>query len=211
MEFEKIKLILSILPKISLIKTLYYCFKFKCHILVGRGAKIILSENSKIIVKGNLFIGLIYNWNQRTVLEIGKNGTLIVEGSASLMKGSKTVISENATLKVCHNSSIGENSFIKCRKKIEIGENCAISWNVTIIDSDLHQIIIDGNNQENTKEIMINNNVLIGCNSTILKGVKIGESSVVGAGTVVSKSIPPNSLSVGNPNRIAKQNVKWEP
>lgn len=53
-------------------------------------------------------------------------------------------------------------------------------------------------------EIIIEDNVWIGDKATILAGVKIGEGSVIGANTVVTKDIPPYSVAVGNPVRIIK-------
>ena len=64
-----------------------------------------------------------------------------------------------------------------------------------------------------TDQIIIENNVWIGANSTILAGVHIGEHVVVGAGSVVTKDIPPFSVVVGNPAKIIKkydfQVKKW--
>jgi len=57
----------------------------------------------------------------------------------------------------------------------------------------------------NTKSIFIDNNCWIGANTVILAGVSIGEGSVIGAGSVVTKNIPKFSLAVGNPARVIKQ------
>jgi acetyltransferase-like isoleucine patch superfamily enzyme len=64
------------------------------------------------------------------------------------------------------------------------------------------------------REVVIEENVYIGSNSVILPGVTIGKNSVIGAGSVDTKDIPPFSLAVGNPARVVKQYVsetgRWE-
>ncbi len=58
--------------------------------------------------------------------------------------------------------------------------------------------------------MIIGNHVWIGENALILKGVKIGDNSIVGAGSVVTKDVPNNSIVAGNPARIIKNNINWE-
>jgi acetyltransferase-like isoleucine patch superfamily enzyme len=124
---------------------------------------------------------------------IGKNGTCTV-GDFTLLNG----------------------AIIMAEERIEIGSYCLISWNVGIADSDFHplepaQRLIDAHALApyfkdrpprpplRTAPVIIADNVWIGMNATILKGVSIGENSVVAAGSVVSKSIPPNTVVAGNP------------
>ena len=57
---------------------------------------------------------------------------------------------------------------------------------------------------EQTKNTFVGNGASIGANATILPGIFIGENSMVGAGTVLTKSVPPNSLVYGNPGKIMK-------
>ena len=65
-----------------------------------------------------------------------------------------------------------------------------------------------------TKQVVIGNNVWIGSNTVVLLGVKIGDNSVIGAGSTVVEDIPPYSVAVGNPARVVKrynfETKKWE-
>jgi acetyltransferase-like isoleucine patch superfamily enzyme len=85
------------------------------------------------------------------------------------------------------------------------------------MDSDVHKHAEEGVNinkvssDDITSEIIIGNKVWIGGNCTILKGVNIGNGAVIGAGSVVSKDVPPNVLATGNPCKIMKENYQWKP
>ncbi|EHM02236.1 bacterial transferase hexapeptide repeat protein [Acetobacteraceae bacterium AT-5844] len=57
---------------------------------------------------------------------------------------------------------------------------------------------------------MIGDHVWIGDDALVLKGVTIGQASIIGARSVVTKDVPPNSVAVGTPARIIRRNVTWE-
>jgi acetyltransferase-like isoleucine patch superfamily enzyme len=113
-------------------------------------------------------------------------------------------------------------ALVMAEERIEIGSHCLISWNVGIADSDFHplapaQRIIDAHAlapffkdrpprpKLRTTPVIISDNVWIGMNAIILKGVTIGENSVVAAGAVVTKSVPPNVVVAGNPAAVTKE------
>ncbi len=81
---------------------------------------------------------------------------------------------------------------------------------MTIIDTDFHRII-DSTLKNNIicESINIGNHVWIGCNVTILKGVNIGDNSIIAAGSIVNKDVPKNCLAGGNPARIIKKDISW--
>lgn len=103
-------------------------------------------------------------------------------------------------------TSINRNTVLRGRFKI--GSNCAIAPNCMIIGS--NHVFKD--RTRNFKEqgfvckgIIIEDDVWIGANSVVLDGVTIGKGCVIGAGSIVTKSIPPYSVAVGNPCRVIKE------
>ena len=85
--------------------------------------------------------------------------------------------------------------------EIVIGNNVVVGANTTIGDRDGHQDIYDAT----PTPIHIEDNVWLGMNVTILKGVKIGKNSIVGAGSIVTKNIPENEIWAGVPARFIKK------
>lgn len=93
-------------------------------------------------------------------------------------------------------------------ERITIGNNVAIGANSTIADTDFHPlnpVIRHQRPQESdTAPILIEDDVFIGMNCLILKGVTIGHGSVIGAGSVVAKDIPACVIAAGNPARVIR-------
>ena len=106
---------------------------------------------------------------------------------------------------------IGSNSFLNgprfgCQVMISIGEY-AILGDTRIMDTDFHSIYPDrwSSNAKILKgPVTLENNVWVGGGSAILKGVTIGENSVLGFGSVVSEDVPRNCVVAGNPASVVK-------
>jgi acetyltransferase-like isoleucine patch superfamily enzyme len=81
-------------------------------------------------------------------------------------------------------------------ERITVGENCVIGYNTTIL---AHEYLI---REYRLGDVIIEDEVMIGANSTILPGVTIGKGAIVSAGTLVHKSVPAGSFAGGNPMRI---------
>lgn len=120
------------------------------------------------------------------------------------------VVKENGILKIGNNVGMSSIAII-CDKHIQIGDFVMIGGNVVIYDTDFHSL--DSNlrhekmndySNTNRQDVIIENNVFIGAHSTILKGVCIGENSIIGACSVVTKSIPKNEIWGGNPAKFIR-------
>lgn len=87
-------------------------------------------------------------------------------------------------------------------EKIKIGKNSIIGYNTTIL---AHEYLID---EYRFGEVEIGDEVMIGANSTILPGIKIGNRAVVSAGTLVNQDIPEGAFAFGNPMQIKDRTKK---
>jgi acetyltransferase-like isoleucine patch superfamily enzyme len=95
--------------------------------------------------------------------------------------------------------------------QVYIGARCMISWNCSIFDSIGHRFWLQGQDQaEIEAPIMIGDDVWIGPYSVIMKGVTIGNNCIIGAGSVVRRDVPSDSLAYGNPARVVGKVDRWE-
>jgi len=122
------------------------------------------------------------------------------------------IVGPNANLKIGNNVGISCTAII-CKNSITIGDNVKIGGNTVIYDTDFHSLdvksrtmIPEDTSNAITQPVIIEANVFIGAHTTILKGVTIGENSIVGACSVVTKNIPSNELWAGNPAKFIRKN-----
>lgn len=156
---------------VSYIKILTYKVLFRQKLKINNIMKSYILENSKIY--------------------IGKNGKIEFKDAPLCRENVKFNVN-NGTLIIGNNTFINKDSSINVREGVSIGNNCLIGENVRIYDHD-HVFDLNNNileaNLFKTSKIKIGNNVWIGSNSVILKGVIIGNNVVIGAGSIVTKNI----------------------
>jgi len=137
------------------------------------------------------------------------NSKLTCKGHIQSFEAVRIECLPNAVLEIGNKSYINHDSEIRCREHISIGNNVSIAYNVLIQDSDYHTMYDErGNEKPQTLPIVIEDDVWIGANAIILKGVTLGKGCVVAAGSVVTKGVPAYALVGGNPARIIKQEIK---
>lgn len=141
----------------------------------------------------------------------GKTGRLIAGRGVRIAHGCVIVVGERGLLSLGTRTIIGSNTRIMAATQVRIGARCMISWNCSIFDSIGHHMWLEGQDEaEIEAPITIGDDVWIGPYTIIMKGVEIGSNSIIGAGSVVRRSMPPNSLTYGNPARVVGKVDRWE-
>lgn len=144
----------------------------------------------------------------------------ILIGKDSHIRGELLTFAHGGKITLGSFCYVGENTRIWSAQSIEIGNRVLISHNTNIFDSDTHpisaqrrheqfrQIISSGHPAHislNEAAVVIEDDVLIGCNAVVLKGIVIGEGAIVGAGSVVTKDVPAWTVVAGNPARVIRE------
>jgi acetyltransferase-like isoleucine patch superfamily enzyme len=111
---------------------------------------------------------------------------------------------EDARISIGDDTFINYGSSISAHKQVKIGHHCLLGHYTLIIDNNEHgvdhrDVVLA------SAPVTIGDHVWIGSRVVILPGVSIGDYAAVGAGSVVTKDIPPNCLAVGNPARFVRQ------
>ena len=172
-----------------------YNIEYGPHMIIHGHVGLSLSNNAKVKLGKNLYMS---NGNHQNPLSGNDEGHIHVEENATLTIGDYVGIS---------------GTRIWCSERITIGNYVKIGGGVTIIDTDAHSLdfvnrrnkIMDQKLKKNSP-IIIEDDVFIGMNSLILKGVTLGRGCVIGAGSVVTKSVPANSVACGNPAVVINNN-----
>ncbi|WP_316674366.1 DapH/DapD/GlmU-related protein [uncultured Tolumonas sp.] len=140
----------------------------------------------------------------------GSNHIFIGEDS-SLGVGCRIESYLGGTVSIGKNVQINDYLHIGCTNSVIIEDNCLLASKVFITDhnhgsTSNHDILLQPKLRGlSSAPVKINTNVWIGENVSILPGVVIGESSIIGAGSVVTKNIPPFSIACGVPAKVIKR------
>ena len=169
--------------------------------------------------------------NVKKINKIGNNSSLVCRiekrnknskiyvGNDCLINGRLVTEIEGSLIDIKDNVFIGGNTIIDCKQQITIEKDVLVSYECVIFDHNSHSVISserknDLNDFKNnslewekvkSKKILIKKNAWVCARSMILKGVTIGEGSIVAAGSVVTEDVPDYSLVAGNPAKFIKK------
>ena len=175
--------------------------------MANRYDKVFVNKSAKLMLRKNLYLSTnSMNGNGRSsILRMDENSVLTCEGF-KFMYGADIILFNGSQLTLGKDSFINSDCKIRCHKEISIGDDCAISHDVTIMDSDAHEL----NGNRNTRPIHIGNHVWVGTKVTILNGVNIGDGAVIAAGAVVTHDVPEGALVGGVPAKVIDGKVEWK-
>ena len=143
----------------------------------------------------------------------GKDNILEIESGVNMRGCEIEIDGNNCSLIIGKGSIIGKNCYLSAREngtRLSIGENCMLSRNVKVMTSDGHDILKDNVRINPSKNISIGNHVWLADNTTILKGASIGDSSIIGINSTLTKPIPSNTIAAGNPAKVINNGVDWD-
>lgn len=150
----------------------------------------------------------------------GSASSIRIDGHCTI--GAEFIALHGGRITVGQNTYIGPSTSIQAKQDIRIGNNVIIANNVILVDNNNHptdpamrlQMSACADYMHDplwswepadSAPIVIEDNVWIGRDSRILKGVTVGKGSIVALGAIVTKDVPPYSLVAGNPARVVKQ------
>ena len=180
----------------------------KGRLLCFRGALVSLGANAKINLNALLVVGKkrVLGHSVTTRIQIDRYGLMTVNNTFCVNEGAYIWVTKSGHLTL-DGGFINEGATITCATSVHIGKGANIAREAVIRDYDGHYI--EDLNYRTAKPVWIGDNVWIGYRAMILKGVTIGDGSIVAANAVVTKDVPPHCIVAGNPAKVIRENIKW--
>jgi acetyltransferase-like isoleucine patch superfamily enzyme len=165
-------------------------------ILAVLRAKMALRRCTSVGPKPRLFgKAMVQNWGRITIGE-----RILIYGGAVRCE---LVANPGGAIEIGDGVFLNAGVSISAHHLVKIGNGCQIGNYALLMDNDYHRV---GNLREAgaSKPIILGNDVWLGAHVIVLKGVTIGDGAVIGAGSVVTRDVPPRAVAVGSPARVVK-------
>lgn len=171
--------------------------------------KYIDGKNNKIVVGKKTIL------NNTKIRIVGNNNRIIFgENVVVGPKCSFWMEGNNITIQIGNGTTFTHTVHFCAQEdniSILVGEDCMFANTIIVRTSDSHPIYDLKTRQRinPAKDVIIGNHVWIAPNTKIMKGANIGNNSIIGSNTMVTKSLPSNCLAVGSPAKIVKTSINW--
>lgn len=166
----------------------------------GKGNRIDLGKAANYLTDCHIYIRGDYNVIRLGERNVFRKADLYIEDSRSEISFGNN----NHIMSFTHIAALEG-------KAICFGDECLFSADVIFRNSDSHAIYDSetGTRINPAESILVGNRVWFGNKTTVLKGVKIGDNSVVATGAIVTHDVPSNSIVAGVPAKVVKSNIIW--
>ena len=130
-------------------------------------------------------------WSLPTIVNYGGR---IEIGNCTLFTGVRLEVWQGAEISIGNGTYLNRNTEVLAGRSVRIGRDCMIARDVLIMDTDQHAL---PGQPLQIAPVVVEDRVWIGARAIILKGVHLGHDSIVGAGAIVTRSVPPHTVVVG--------------
>lgn len=213
-------------------KSIYFNFRYlpfkqakKMPFRLGPNVKLEIDKSAKIVIEadeiksGMIQIGIGYGSYRRgekltSYINMRENSIWILRGQAIFQRGAYIQIEKDAKIDIGYHFNANSYFLMTTDCEIKIGEWGFFGWNISILDTDGHDIVDaeTGEVLNGKKPIIIGNRVWICSETSVLKGSVIADNSIIGYGSLVTgKHIQENTLMAGRPAKDVAYNRDWRP
>ena len=216
-KWMKLFLILLGLPKSLYLNLRSFPFLNAIHlpIIVSPFFRIVSTKGTIEISDTDIKFGMIkiglsgFGLSLHNPCVLQNNGRIVFKGRCEIGGGTR-ITCFGGVLEIGDGCTFTGDCIICAKKRISIGQDCLISWNTQIMDSDYHQIKVDGMVINDDEEVIISDHVWICSNVTVLKGTKLGRNNVVGSMSLLNREINGDNIVImGNPPKVVRYNIEW--
>jgi len=180
-------------------------------VLLARYALLKLRYGKRLQTDGICFVC------PRVTLEIGRHATLRIGRWAWIGHGSKIRVHEGE-VRIGAKTVIGQDCTISAYQHVSIGRECIIADRVMMIDFDHGVTEVDRPIRQQgiyKRDVRVGHNVWMGYGACVLRGVSVGDNSIVGTSAVLTKDVPTNAVVGGAPARLIRmreepRSMRWE-
>lgn len=169
------------------------------------------SRGGKIEKNGMVRIGVKRFWRSKleTRILIERNATLVFGGNNTIGYGADIEVFKNSNLSIGYGSISNIGATIICGENIELGNNVILGRHVTIRDNNGGHYM-NRSGYKNSRPVIIGDKVWLCEQCTIMPGVKIGDSAIVGALSYVVAPVKKNTVVSGNPAQVVDEDILWK-